>query len=116
MKYLWTTLGIACLICGVIGIFLPLLPTTPFLLLTAFAFSKGSPRFHKMLLENRLFGPAIRNWEEKRTISRKVKRIASIWIALGIAVVWWRPIVLAARLAATTIMAGALVFIWKQRS
>lgn len=116
MRHLWTSLGVISLFFGTLGIFLPLLPTTPFLLLAAFAFSRGSPRFHQALLENRIFGPIIRSWQENRVISRRVKWIASVWIVLGITIVWLRPIVLPAQLLVTSIMLGVLVFIWKQRS
>jgi uncharacterized membrane protein YbaN (DUF454 family) len=61
---------------GIIGIFLPLLPTTPFILLAAGCFAKSSPRWHRWLLTNRTFGPMIKNWEEHQCISCNSRRIA----------------------------------------
>jgi uncharacterized membrane protein YbaN (DUF454 family) len=61
---------------GFIGIFLPLLPTTPFVLLAAGCFAKSSEKWHNWLLANRVFGPMIRNWEEHKCVSCNSRRIA----------------------------------------
>lgn len=66
------------LVIGIAGIFLPLIPTTPFILLTALCWAKSSDRFHAWLLENRYFGSIIQNWEQNRIIPLKVK-----WLAIG---------------------------------
>ena len=65
--------GWTCVVLGLIGIVLPVLPTTPFLLLAATCFAKSSKRFHHWLLNSPLFGPIIRDWQEKRYIKKKVK-------------------------------------------
>ena len=65
---------------GVVGIILPLLPTTPFLIVALIFFSKSSPRFHRMLLNNAWFGRSLRQWEETKTLSRKTKYKASLLI------------------------------------
>lgn len=79
LRGLLTAAGFLCVALGVIGIFLPLLPTTPFLLLAAACFARSSPRFHAWLLSNRTFGPLIHQWEKNRTIPRKTK-----WVAIGL--------------------------------
>lgn len=61
---------------AVLGIFLPLLPTTPLLLLAAACFSRSSERWHRWLLNHRTFGPIIRNWHENRCIPRRVKTVS----------------------------------------
>lgn len=61
---------------GVLGVFLPLLPATPFVLLSAACFSRSSEKWHRWMLSNETFGPMIRNWEQNRCISRRVKMIA----------------------------------------
>jgi uncharacterized membrane protein YbaN (DUF454 family) len=61
---------------GFIGVFLPLLPTTPLVLLAAFAFSKGSPRLRQALTTHRIFGPIIEDWEANGAIARRYKLIA----------------------------------------
>lgn len=77
-KALYFSLGWICVLLGLIGVLLPLLPTTPFIILAAFCFSRSSPRFHRMLVEHRLFGPIIRDWEAYGVIPLKVKWISSI--------------------------------------
>lgn len=67
---------------GAIGAVLPILPTTPFLLLAAACFARGSRRFYRWLTGSRLFGPAIRDWQEKRTVSRKTKLSAVVLVVL----------------------------------
>ncbi|MCW5212023.1 YbaN family protein [Desulfobulbus sp. TB] len=79
-KYLLILLGWFFVLLGIIGILLPVLPTTPFLLLASALFSKSSPRFHQMLLHNGWFGLIIQQWEEKKILSRKTKYKASFLI------------------------------------
>lgn len=61
---------------------LPILPTTPFLLVALALFSKSSPKFHGMLLNNARFGPILKQWEDSKTVSRKTKYKASFLIIL----------------------------------
>ena len=68
MKTLCIILGSISLALGILGIFLPLLPTTPFLLLTAALYFKGSPRLYNWLLNHRHFGPYIRNFRENKAM------------------------------------------------
>lgn len=92
-RYLLIGLGWLFVILGAIGAVLPLLPTTPFLILALGCFGKSSPRFHKMLLDNKWFGPPLAQWEKSKTIRRKIKHkvmtliIAtfgiSIWVLSG---------------------------------
>lgn len=72
--------GWLSLILGIIGIFLPLLPTTPFVLLTAYCFSKSSPRLHHWLVNQPRLGPMIRNWEQQGSISQNAKMTATVLI------------------------------------
>lgn len=70
---LYKPLGLLCLALGAVGIFLPVLPSTPFVLLAAWLFARSSERWHARLLDSELFGPMIRNWESHRCISRRTK-------------------------------------------
>lgn len=70
--------------CGVIGIALPLVPTTPFLLLAAWCYSRGSRRFHDWLLNHRWFGVWIRTYREKRGLSMRWKLLAIASSVLGL--------------------------------
>ncbi|MCU7877464.1 MAG: YbaN family protein [Candidatus Thiodiazotropha sp. (ex Lucinoma borealis)] len=72
-NYLLVILGWLFTILGIIGALLPVLPTTPFLIVALAFFSKSSPRFHKMLLNNIWFGPILKQWEDKKTLSRQTK-------------------------------------------
>ena len=69
--------GIICVLLGIIGILLPLVPTTPFLLLAAFCFSRSSERLHQYLLNHPWFGHYIRDWEEHSVIPLKAKVFAT---------------------------------------
>ncbi len=72
-RIFYIALGWASFSLGVIGVVLPVLPTTPFMLVAAFAFSKGSPRVRMWLMNHQRFGPPIRDWETRGAISRRAK-------------------------------------------
>jgi uncharacterized membrane protein YbaN (DUF454 family) len=78
--------GSTCVLLGLAGIFLPLLPTTPFLLLAAACFARSSRRFHDRLLANRTFGPLISEWEKHRSIPRRTKLTAVALMSATMAV------------------------------
>lgn len=69
----WSVLGVLSLLIGGVGIVLPLLPTTPFVLIAAGCFARSSPRMHAWLLGSRVFGPVLGDWEKKKCISFKAK-------------------------------------------
>ncbi len=83
MRILMLVLGWIALIAGIIGAFLPVMPTTPFVLLAAACFARGSPRLHQKMLEHRLFGPLIREWETHRTIPIRAKRLAQVMMLVS---------------------------------
>lgn len=86
VRWLLWLAGTVALILGIIGAFLPVLPTTPFILLAAACYAKASERFHRRLLNHPTFGPTIRNWEQYRSIAPKTKRIAISMMTLSIGV------------------------------
>ncbi len=81
-KALYMSLGFLFIILAILGVFLPLLPTTPFIILAAFLFSKSSDRWHQWLLSNRVFGPILNKWECSRCIPRFAKMLSFSMIAL----------------------------------
>jgi uncharacterized protein len=83
MRSFYLTVGFAALALAVAGVVLPVLPTTPFLLLAAACFARSSKRFHDKLLANRIAGPIIREWTVHRSIRRGVKRWVYVLMALS---------------------------------
>ncbi len=81
----YLALGYTCLGLGLVGAFLPLLPTTVFLLIAAWAFSRSSERWHRWLREHARFGPTVRAWEMHRAMPRRAKRLAYAALAVSYA-------------------------------
>jgi len=77
--------GFICLGLGIIGAFLPLLPTTIFIILAAGCFARSNRRLERWLLENKQFGPMIHAWRAERAISRRSKIMAGLGMVLGYA-------------------------------
>jgi uncharacterized membrane protein YbaN (DUF454 family) len=75
-RLFWLTIGLVSLALAAVGVLLPLLPTTPFVILAAFCFMKSSQRLHDWLVSHRVFGPMIVDWREYGAISRPAKRVA----------------------------------------
>ncbi|THH37325.1 DUF454 domain-containing protein [Aliishimia ponticola] len=75
---IWTLAGLLALGTGIIGIVLPVLPTTPLVLLAAFCFGKGSPRLRAWIIDHAHFGPMIHDWQERGAIPPRAKRAAVV--------------------------------------
>lgn len=86
VRPLWRVLGVMSLLLAIIGVVLPLLPTTPFLLLSAFAFERSSERLHNWLVTHARFGPPIAMWRRYGAISNRSKRIAVAAMAATLAI------------------------------
>ncbi len=110
-------LGHTCLLLGILGAFLPVLPTTPFLLLAAFLYSQSSPRLHNWLLNHKYLGPTLRDWHERGVIGMKSKIVATVMLLL---VMFFRFPTLNLNIGiiffATSVLLGVLVFIWSRPS
>jgi uncharacterized membrane protein YbaN (DUF454 family) len=114
VRALFLVAGSVCVALGVVGLFLPLLPTTPFLLLAAACYARGSQRFYDWLLANRTFGPLIHEWRTHRSIPYRTKlsAIALMSATLGVSIVFFvRPLWLKLLLAAM----GLALAIWMYR-
>lgn len=85
-RLLWLLLGLSAVALAGLGAALPLLPTTPFVLLAAFAFARSSDRLHDWLLQHRVFGPLIHNWRAHGAISRRAKIFGVLSIAAVLAI------------------------------
>ena len=88
-RVLWLLAGGCALLTGIVGIFLPLLPTTPFVLLAAFCFSRGSQRCETWLLDHPRFGPMVRDWRSHRAVPLRAKQLATVMMTVGSAWAWW---------------------------
>ena len=113
MKPIYNAAGVLALLLGILGLFLPLLPTTPFLLLASWCFARGSDRLHGWLLSHRVFGEYLRNFEAGRGIPLRAKIVATVML--------WGSLLLAMRrfdgLLAPSLLAlmGACVslYLWR---
>lgn len=84
-RALWLGLGMASVALGAVGAFMPILPTVPFLILAAFAFSRSNRAWEEKLLNHPRYGPPLRAWREKGLISRAGKKAATGAFAVSIA-------------------------------
>ncbi len=114
VRLAFVLLGCAFVAIGVAGVFLPLLPTTPFMLLAAACFARASTRFYNWLLNTRAFGPAILEWRMHRSIPYRVKlfAIATMALTLSISILWavkepWVQVLCA--------VLGVLLAVWMYR-
>jgi uncharacterized protein len=111
MKLLYFILGWFFFTLGVIGVFLPLLPTTPFMLLALWAFSKSSQRFHNWLYHHKYFGPFIQKWDKHRIIPLKAKITAFLMITASFSFLIYRRINIYLIITSAIIMGYAIYFI-----
>lgn len=113
MRILYTVAGTIALVLGILGVFLPLLPATPFLLLAAFCFLRGSHRMHQRLLSHRLLGPPVRDYQSGQGVSlhNKCLALATAWLSMAasawvVPVTWVRWLLLVPAI-------GLAVYLWR---
>ena len=90
LRLLLAFLACLCLMLAIIGVFVPGLPTVPFLLLAAWLSAKSSPRLHQWLHRHAVFGKMLRDWEANKSVSRKSKIIAILMLILSYALMLLR--------------------------
>ncbi len=103
--------GYISLALAVVGVFLPLLPTVPFLLLAAFCFARTHPELAERIYAHPRYGPPLREWRDRRAISRRAKVSALVAMSAGVGFTWFTvgwPYVLVSVL----VLAGAGAWIW----
>ncbi|MCE0811133.1 DUF454 family protein [Buttiauxella sp. A2-C1_F] len=106
-------IGWLAVVLATLGVVLPLLPTTPFLLLAAWCFAHSSPRFHHWLLYRSWFGSYIRHWQDHRALPPGAKPRALIFIVLTFAVSLYLVNILWVRLLLLMMMCALLFFMWR---
>lgn len=113
VRIAWLSVAGASLALGALGVVLPLLPTTPFVLVAAYAAAKGSPRLHAWILGHRAFGPVVRDWQASGAVAPRTKRVAVATMALSAAIVALvTPLVVAA--GAGLVMAVVATWLWRR--
>jgi len=116
-RYLFIFLAWLFLVLAFIGMFLPILPTTPFVLLSAYLFSKSSHKLHTWIKSNKIFGPLIERWEKHGVISIRAKTLSTtMMILLFSYTVIFVPVAAAIKIIIVTIGIAVLTFIWTRPS
>ncbi|WP_051333393.1 YbaN family protein [Aliagarivorans marinus] len=116
LKLLYQALAWLSLLLAILGIALPLLPTVPFLLVSAWGFSRSSPRFEHWLLNHPKFGPPIIDWRRDGVISLKAKRMATLFVGISLVIMLLNDMPLTLRLVAISCLSAVLVFLWSRPS
>jgi uncharacterized membrane protein YbaN (DUF454 family) len=117
VKPIWFVFAWISFVVGIIGAFLPILPTTPFLILSAYLFSKSSPRFHKWLLELPVAGAAVKDWQQNRVIKPKAKILCSLMILLSLVIIITNPkIMLPVKIIVPVILISVWSFVITRKS
>jgi uncharacterized membrane protein YbaN (DUF454 family) len=102
MKTLYATLGIVSVALGIVGVFVPGMPTTVFVIAASYLFARSSPRLERWLAGNRWLGPSLQRFKETRGMPRRAKAAAltSMWLGLGTSIYALAAVGLAAQMAA----------------
>jgi len=112
MRLIWFTLGLLSLSTALVGAVLPLLPTTPFLLVAAFCFARSSESLHDWLLAHRHFGPLIVDWRIHGAIGHPAKMAAGLALAATLVLSLWQELTPSLLLAQLVVLTGVAAFIF----
>ncbi|MFN8847049.1 MAG: YbaN family protein [Bdellovibrionales bacterium] len=113
-KYFFLSLGTVSFATGLLGLFLPLLPTTCFVLLSAYCFSKSSDRLYQKLISHPRFGSTILEWEKFRVIKVPIKCWASTMISLSAFILWFTSVSLVIKIGVSGFLLGLVFYIWSK--
>lgn len=113
---IYVALGFLALALGIIGAFLPMLPTTPFVLLAGYFFSKSNRRLHNWLLSSRFFGKIITDWEKHQIIPLRAKFMALFGVTIGLYLTFIRTDNWTVRGIFIAICAYGVYFVWSKPS
>ena len=115
-RWLLQALAAVCVLLGIIGIFVPVMPTVPFLIVAAWAASRSSPRLHRWLMNHPRFGSELRDWNAYGVVPRKAKLFATVMMSFScigmliVAPARWLPAVF----ALIAVIVAVMVWLWKR--
>lgn len=109
---LWRSLALLTLLLGFVGIFVPGLPTVPFLLVAAWAGGRGWPQLERWLLAHPKHGPAIQRWRDHRAVPRRAKWMSAVMMVLSCVLIALTSAPLHAKIAAPVLMLVVAVWLW----
>ena len=110
----WRLLALLSVLLGVIGVVVPGLPTVPFMILAAWAASKGWPQLERWLVNHHRYGPHISRWRENGAISRRAKVYATLMMALSVVILIQSDMPRWGILTVVTVMGVTLVWMWRR--
>lgn len=111
-QLLWRVLACVALALGVIGAFVPVLPTVPFVLLAAWAAGRGWPALEQWLVNHPRYGADIRRWRERGAVPRRAKWLATVMMTGSAAMLWFVPVPPWLRWSVYAILATVAVWLW----
>jgi len=104
-------------ICGIIGIFLPVVPTTPFFILSAYLFSKSSTKFHAWIMSLPFAGPAIEDWNLHRVVRPRAKVLCASMILISLMMLWsFAQVFFVVKMLVSSILISVAVFVVSRKS
>lgn len=114
-RHIYFAIACLALVLGFIGVFLPVMPTAPFIIVAAWGFAESSPRFNRWLRSHHLFGKLIHDWETRRAVPRLGKIFATAALSISLpftawmlgAPYWWVSAIVIA------VCAGVLIWLWR---
>jgi len=113
-RLLWRALAAVCLVLAMLGVVLPLMPAVPFLLLAAWAASKGWPALETWLLNHTHFGHHIRSWRDKGAVPRRAKWLATVMMSCSAIMLAFMPLPLAVKIGVPAVMATVAIWLWRR--
>ncbi|HLU76913.1 MAG TPA: YbaN family protein [Burkholderiales bacterium] len=108
----WRALALVALAFGLVGAVLPVLPTVPFLIVAAWAASRGWPQLEAWLLNHERFGPALRGWRERGTVPRRAKWLASALMSMSVIAVLYSPVPVWVKIGVPVFLCGLALWLW----
>lgn len=113
-RFFWRSFAILCLLLGIVGLLLPVMPTVPFLIVATYAAERGWPALERWLLEHPLYGPAIMDWRERGAIPRRAKWIATVMMTGSATMLAFSPVPFWMQVVVPSVMAAVAFWMWSR--